>query len=96
MTKEQKTIKELKAQVEALEEKLKDSKYWEDYYRAEAGRLREEINQVHDTLDAMTVPRKGAQDNNMTLSGRLTLLVTMIGLRSTITVRPERCKDTDF
>lgn len=79
MTKEQRKIKELTAQVEDLTKKLKDVNYWKDYYSSENSKLREENNQVHSTLTIMGIPR-----DDLSIASRLTLLMAKIGLNSVI------------
>ena len=79
MTKDQKTIKLLTTKVEDLEAQLKDANYWKEYYSKECSKLREDNNQVHATLTLMGIPKE-----DLTVSNRLVLLMTKIGLNSVI------------
>lgn len=89
MTKEQRKIKALEAEIETLTGKLKDAEYWKDYYSKESSRKETEIREIHSTLDSMGVPSKSRGNYNTTLSigSRLTLLITMIGLSNVVKVK---------
>ena len=88
MTKEQRLIKELTAQVKDLTEKVKDAEYWKKYYQDQSSAKEKELNDVHTTLDSMGVPAKskGPYDSRLSISNRITLLMVMIGLKGTINV----------
>jgi predicted RNase H-like nuclease (RuvC/YqgF family) len=96
MTKEQKTIKELKARVEELEKTNKDLAYWKDYYSREIDAKRSELEDLHATFDLMQVPRKSATRNNISVANRFTLFLAMIGFKNTISVKGVDSDETVF
>lgn len=78
MTKEQRKIKDLTAQVEDLTKKLEEEKsaknYWSDRYCA----TDKELSELHTTFDVLGVPRRtNARDYapDLSLSNRMTLYV---------------------
>lgn len=77
MTKEQRKIKELTAQVTALTKELEGVKSNRDYYYKEHDKLQKELEEMHYTFDALAVPRKapGQQYSDLTLSTRMTLYI---------------------
>ena len=89
MTKEQREMKRLKLENEELQKKLKDSEYWKKYYQDANSEREKEIEDVHTVLDAMGVPdkTKGSYTKTLSISARLTLLTTMIGLSSVIKIK---------
>ena len=97
MTKEQRTIKQLQTKITELEEKLKDSEYWKNHYQNEANEKRKEIEDVQTVLDAMGVPgkTKGSYSSDLSITARLTLLMTMIGLQKEIKVTNTRLDGED-
>lgn len=97
MTKEQRTIKQLQTKITELEGKIKDTEYWKKYYQDEANEKKKEIEDVNTVLDAMGVPAKtkGDYSSKLSISSRLTLLITMIGLQKEIKVTNTRLDDED-
>lgn len=77
MTKEQRKIKELTAQVEERTKQLEDLKSKSDYYYKEYDKLQKESEALHYTFDALAVPRKapGQQYSDLSLSTRMTLYI---------------------
>lgn len=84
MTKEQRKIKELIVQVEELTKKLEEVKSSNDYYSKEYAKLQNELEEMHYTFDALSVPRKapGQQYSELKLSTRMTLYVS--GIRENV------------
>lgn len=84
MTKEQRKIKELIAQVEDLTKKLEDVKSSRSYYAKEYDKFRAELDEMHYTFDALAVPRKapGQQYSELKLSTRMALYLS--GVRENI------------
>ena len=80
MTKEQRKIKELIAQVETLTKQLEEVESNKDYYSKEHSKLQKELEELHYTFDALSVPRKapGQQYSTLTLSARMTLYIAGI------------------
>lgn len=89
MTKEQREMKRLKLENEELQQKLKDSEYWKKYYQDADSAKGKEIEDVHTVLDAMGVPdrTKGSYAKTLSISARLTLLTTMIGLSNVVKIK---------
>ena len=77
MTKEQRKIKELTAQVETLTKQLEEEKRGKDYYSREYDTFKRELDEMHYTLDVLDVPRKapGQMYDDLQLSARMTLFV---------------------
>ena len=88
MTKDQRTIKELREKVAELEAKVADEKYWHEFYSKEHAKLRESVNQVHATLTIMGIPK-----GELSISNRLVLLMTKIGLSSVIQLQAKNEED---
>ncbi len=84
MTKEQRKIKELTAQVEDLTKQLEEVKSSKDYYSKEYSVLQKELEEMHYTFDALAVPRKasGQKYYDLKLSTRMTLYVA--GIRENV------------
>ena len=84
MTKEQRKIKELIAQVEDLTKKVEDAKSSRDYYSKEYDKFKAELDEMHYTFDALAVPRKapGQQYSELTLSTRMALYLS--GVRENV------------
>ena len=84
MTKEQRRIKELIAQVEDLTKKFEDAKSSSDYYSKEYDKFRAELDEMHYTFDALDVPRKAPEQqySELKLSTRMTLYLS--GVRENI------------
>lgn len=78
MTKEQRRIKELTAQVEDLTKKLLDEKSNKEYYSKEYSKVQEELRELHATFDLLNVPKKNSSQtyaSELSLSNRMTLYV---------------------
>ena len=78
MTKEQRKIKELTAQVEDLNKKLADEKSNKEYYYKEYSKAHDELKELHATFDLLGVPRKNSSESyaaELSLSNRMTLYV---------------------
>lgn len=84
MTKEQRKIKELIAQVGDLTKKVEDVKSSRDYYSKEYDKFKAELDEMHYTFDALAVPRKapGQQYSELKLSTRMTLYLS--GVRENV------------
>jgi hypothetical protein len=97
MTKEQREIKQLKLENEELQKKLKDSDYWKNHYQNANSDKENEIQDVHTVLDAMGVPNKtkGQYPKTLSISARLTLLTTMIGLSNVIKIKNTLLDETE-
>ena len=91
MTKDQRKIKELTNKVTELEKQVKDEKYWHDYYAKECSQLSKDAEQVHATLTLMGIPKE-----NLSISNRLVLLMTKIGLNSVITLKTKNEEEVNF
>ena len=99
MTKEQRTISQQRKQIEELEKKLKDAEYWRETYKNSSNEKDKEIKDVQTVLDAMGVPgkTKGQYPSDLSITARLTLLMTMIGLQKEIKITNTRLDDVkDF
>lgn len=78
MTKEQRKIKELTAQVEDLTKKLTEEKGNRDYYSREYSKAQDELRELHTTFDLLNVPKKNPSQSysfELSLSSRMTLYV---------------------
>ena len=97
MTKEQRTISQQRKQIEELEKKLKDAEYWRDSYKNSSNEKDKEIKDVQTVLDAMGVPgkTKGSYSSDLSITARLTLLMTMIGLQKEIKITNTRLDDVE-
>lgn len=79
MTKEQKTIKELKAQVAKLTEELASAERNYKYADDNKNIYRKELDDLHATFDLLNVPKrvKGTY-SDLTANARLTLFMAQI------------------
>lgn len=85
MTKEQRKIKELIAQVEDLTKKFEEVKSNKDYYAKEYSKAHDELKELHATFDLLGVPRKNSSESyasELSLSNRMTLYVA--GVRESV------------
>lgn len=85
MTKEQRKIKDLTAQVEDLTKKLEQEKSSKEYYSRECSKAQDELRELHATFDLLGVPRKNSSESypsELRLSNRMTLYVA--GVRESI------------
>lgn len=84
MTKEQRKIKELTAQVKDLTEQLKEEKSNKEYYSREYSKVQNELRELHNTFDLLNVPRKTSSDSycELSLNSRMTLYIA--GIQNTI------------
>ena len=89
MTKEQRKIKELIAQVADLTKKFEDAKYSSDYYSKEYDKFKAELDEMHYTFDALAVPRKapGQYYSELRLNTRMTLY--LLGIRENVKAKEE-------
>lgn len=90
MTKEQRKIKELTAQVEDLTKKLADEKSNKEYYYKEYSKAYDELRELHDTFDLLSVPRKNSSNSysaELSLSNRMTLYVA--GVREDVKAKED-------
>ena len=81
MTKEQRKIKELTAQLEDLTKKLAEEKSSKEYYCKECSKAQDELRELHTTFDLLNVPKKNASQayaSELSLSSRMTLYVAGI------------------
>ena len=84
MTKEQRKIKELTAQVENLTKELKDVKSNRDYYYGEYSNLQKEIKELNSTFDLLDVPKTTSSQSysELSLNSRMTLYIA--GIRKVV------------
>ena len=78
MTKEQRKIKELTAQVEDLTKKFEEVNSHKDYYAKEYSKAYDELKELHTTFDLLGVPRKNSSESyasELSLSNRMTLYI---------------------
>lgn len=81
----QRKIKALEKQVADLQDSVKSKESWNNYIEQQKREYQNEVEETHKVLNVMGVPR-----SNLPLPSRLTLLMTMIGMRSVIQIqRPE-------
>lgn len=78
MTKEQRTIKVLSAQVTELTDKLKQEINSNNYNKGERDRLQKELTDLHETFDLLCVPKKRKGEyHDLSANARLTLFMAM-------------------
>ena len=86
MTKEQRKIKELTAQVANLTEQLEETKSRGDRWYDDYSNLDKQLEELHMTFDLLNVPRKTQNGEGYTstlsLSNRMTLYIA--GVRDTV------------
>ena len=78
MTKEQRTIKELREEIAKLTEKLNSTTSSYNYANDERNSLRKELNDLHSTFDLLNVPRKTNADtysSDLSANARMTLFL---------------------
>ena len=80
----QRKIKALEKQVADLQESVKSKESWNNYVEGEKRKYQAEIEETHKVLNLMGVPQK-----DLPLPSRLTLLMTMIGMRSVIQIQKQ-------
>ena len=80
----QRKIKALEKQVSDLQDSVKSKESWNNYVEQEKRRYQAEVEETHKVLNLMGVPQK-----DLPLPSRLTLLMTMIGMRSVIQIQKQ-------
>lgn len=80
----QRKIKVLEKQVTDLQDTVKSKDSWNNYVEQEKRRYQTEVDETHKVLNLMGVPQK-----DLPLPSRLTLLMTMIGMRSVIQIQKQ-------
>ena len=80
MTKEQRTIKDLTAQVADLTKKLADEKSNKEFYYKEYSKAQDELKELHNTFDFLDVPKKSSEQSytELSLNSRMTLYIAGI------------------
>ena len=89
-TTEQRKIKTLEKQVTDLQDTIKSKESWNNYLDQEKRKYQNEVDETHKVLNLMGVPQK-----NLPLPSRLTLLMTMIGMRGVIQLQTQAQEDND-
>lgn len=84
----QRKIKALEKQVTELQESVNSKESWNKYIDEQKRKYQNEVDETHKVLDLMGVPQK-----NLPLPSRLTLLMTMIGMRSVIQIQKQEDND---
>lgn len=80
----QRKIKTLEKQVSDLQDSVKSKESWNNYVEQEKRKYQAEVEETHKVLNLMGVPQ-----SNLPLPSRLTLLMTMIGMRSVIQIQKQ-------
>ena len=86
----QRKIKTLEKQVTDLQESVKSKESWNKYIEGERHKYQTEVEETHKVLNLMGVPQK-----DLPLPSRLTLLMTMIGMRSVIQIQKQEQEDNN-
>ena len=85
----QRKIKALEKQVTELQESVNSKESWNKYVEQEKRKYQAEVDETHKVLNLMGVPQ-----SNLPLPSRLTLLMTMIGMRGVIQLQKQQ-EDND-
>lgn len=80
----QRKIKALEKQVTDLQASVNSKESWSNYVEQEKRRYQAEVEETHKVLNLMGVPQ-----SSLPLPSRLTLLMTMIGMRSVIQIQKQ-------
>ena len=84
----QRKIKTLEKQVTDLQDSVKSKESWNNYIEQQKNRYQNEVEETHKVLNLMGVPQK-----DLPLPSRLTLLMTMIGMRGVIQLQKQEDND---
>lgn len=86
----QRKIKALEKQVTELTESVNSKERWNKYVEEQKNRYQNEVDETHKVLNLMVIPQ-----SDLPLPSRLTLLMTMIGMRGVIQLQKQQESDND-